>query len=352
MAFLHFILCGIIIILLQIFFIREFVPVFHGNEFSIATVLANWLFATGISSYIFSRIKNKKDNRNKLITLFFILILFLILSFIFIRSINLLTGTDITKGISLKSSVIFAFVSIGPVAFVTGLIFGFLNKNIFKKHRVGLRNAYIYESVGFVLGGLVFSFFLSSVSTSMLLSIIISVIFLNLFLLFKEIKFKLLTVLLSLFVIYIVENHTVFIENSTILNNYENSEKIEVRYFDNQQYILTQSNGEFTFYKNGILNFAVPSPTIYEDDDFGHLPILYHDNPQNILLIGGVKYLPSVAKFSLTGIDYIDLDKAVIEILKNKIPRFKYVFGHEIITVYNDNARQHLKKTKRCMMLF
>lgn len=347
MAFLHFILCGIIIILLQIFFIREFVPIFHGNEFSIATVLANWLFATGVSSYIFSRIKNKKDNKNKLITLFFILILLLVLSFVFIRSINLLTDTDITKGISLKSSVIFAFISIVPVAFVVGLIFGFLNKNIFKRHRGGLRNAYIYESAGFVLGGLVFSFFLSSVSTSILLSIIISVVFFNLFLLFKKRKFKLFTFLLLLFVIYVVENHTTFIENSTILNNYKSSEKIEVSYFDNQQYILTESNGEFSFYKNGILNFAVPSPTIYEDDDFAHLPILYHDNPKNILLIGGIKYLPSVTKFSLAGIDYIDLDKDVIEILKNKISRFKYVFGDERITVYNDNGRQHFKNNNK-----
>ena len=68
---------------------------------------------------------------------------------------------------------------------------------------------------------------------------------------------------------------------------------------------------------------------------------------QNILLIGGVKYLTSIAKFSLTSIDYIDLDKDVIEILKNKISRFQYVFGNENITVYNDNARQHLKKNKK-----
>ncbi|MDD5021987.1 MAG: hypothetical protein PHR82_07685 [Endomicrobiaceae bacterium] len=347
MASLHFILCGIITILLQIFFIREFVPIFHGNEFSIATVLANWLFATGVSSYIFSHIKNKKDNKKKLITLFLILILLLTLSFVFIRSINLLTDTDITEGISLKSSVIFAFISIAPIAFVVGLIFGLLNKNIFKKHKNALGNAHIYESAGFVLGGLVFSFFLSSISTSILLSIIISLIFVNLFLLFKKRAFKLLTVLLLLFVIYVIENYTTFIENSTILNNYKSSENIEVSYFDNQQYILTESNGEFAFYKNGILNFAVPSPTIYEDDDFAHLPILYHDNPKNILLIGGVKYLPSITKFSLDSIDYIDLDEDVIAMLKNKISRFSYILSDDKIRVYNVNARQYLENSNK-----
>ena len=348
MSVLYFILCGIITILLQIFFIREFVPVFHGNEFSIATVLANWLFATGAASYSFIYIKTKKNNQNrKLITLFFILAVLLVLSFIFIRSINLLTNTDITKGISLKSSAVFAFISIAPIAFTVGLIFGFSNKNLLKKYRGWFGNAYICELIGFISGGIIFSFFLSAVSTSVLLSIIISVIFIALFFLFKKAVFKMVTVLLLVFMVYVISNYTAFIENSTILNNYKNSEKVEVSYYDNQQYILTEANGEFSFYKNGILNFAVPSPTIYEDDDFGHLPILYHDNPQNILLIGGVKYLTSIAKFSLTSIDYIDLDKDVIEILKNKISRFQYVFGNENITVYNDNARQHLKKNKK-----
>ncbi|MDD3066089.1 MAG: hypothetical protein PHT24_07535, partial [Endomicrobiaceae bacterium] len=284
MSVLYFILCGIITILLQIFFIREFVPVFHGNEFSIATVLANWLFATGAASYSFIYIKTKKSNQNKkLITLFFILAVLLALSFVFIRSINLLTNTDITKGISLKSSAVFSFISIAPVAFVMGLIFGFSSKNILKKHRGLFGNAYIYELLGFVSGGVIFSFFLPSVSTSVLLSIIISVIFIALFFLFKKTIFKLVTVLLLVFMVYLISNYTAFIENSTILNNYKNSENVEVSYYENQQYILTEANGEFSFYKNGVLNFAIPSPTIYEDDDFAHLPILYHENPKNIL---------------------------------------------------------------------
>jgi len=348
MSVLYFILCGIITILLQIFFIREFVPVFHGNEFSIATVLANWLFATGAASYSFIYIKTKKNNQNrKLITLFFILAVLLALSFVFIRSINLLTNTDITKGISLKSSAVFSFISIAPVAFVMGLIFGFSSKNILKKHRGLFGNAYIYELLGFVSGGVIFSFFLPSVSTSVLLSIIMSVIFIALFFLFKKTIFKLVTVLLLVFMVYLISNYTAFIENSTILNNYKNSENVEVSYYENQQYILTEANGEFSFYKNGVLNFAIPSPTIYEDDDFAHLPILYHENPKNILLCGGVKYLPLIAKFRPAGIDYIDLDEDVIEMLKSKIAKFDYIFTDKKIKVYHVNARRYLENSEK-----
>lgn len=343
MAFLQFILCGIITVLLQIFFIREFVPIFHGNEFSIGIVLANWLFAAGVSSYIFIYFKNKKDSHKKIITLFMLLIFFLIMSFIFIRSINLLTGTDIIKGVSLKSSVIFAFISITPVSFVTGLILGFINKSYLRKNVSSGINAHTYEMIGFAAGGACFSFFLPSVSTSVLLSVIIFTVFTSLFLLFKKNISKILTVLTALIMVYIIQNYTVLIENSTILNNYKNSEKTEVSYFDNQQYVLTESNGEYAFYKNGVLNFAVPSPTIFEDDDFSHIPILYHYNPENILLIGGVQYIPAVIKSDVHSIDYIDPDKSVIGLLKNKMARFGYLFNDDRINRYSGNVRRYLR---------
>ena len=105
---------------------------------------------------------------------------------------------------------------------------------------------------------------------------------------------------------YLAEYHNFDIEKYVFFNVNSNDNIIDISYYKNIQNVLTEKNGEYFFYKNGGCEFALPSPDIFDEEDFAHLPILHHTNPKNLLLIGGIKYLPSIIKYDLKQIDFMN----------------------------------------------
>ncbi len=346
MSYIVFIIFGIISIFLQIFFIREFIPLFHGSEFVLGVVLGHWLLSAAVANFLFQYFKRAKDFFRKSINSSIILIIFIILSFIFIRSINVFSSTDITVGISLKSLFCYSFIAVFPISFILNLLLNFLKQsfsNVLYRKKI---KRYVCEAIGFVIGGTVFSFFLSDILTTSLLLIVIMLICFNLVYLCESIIVKCFYVVLFAVSFYLVCYHGFDIEKRVILNNYSENNIIDISYYKNIQNILTEKNGEYFLYKNGNCEFALPSPDIFDEEDFAHLPILHHINPKNLLLIGGIKYLPSIIKYDLGKIDFIEEDKSILEITKQYINKFNKVFEDKRINVYDNDARLLLEKSK------
>ena len=173
MSYIVFIVYGIISIFLQIFFLREFIPLFHGSEFVIGIVLGHWLLSAAVANFIYRYFKKVRDFFSKSINLFITLILFIILSFLFIRNINAFSSTDITVGISLKSLFCYSLFAIFPVSFSLNLILNFLKQSFSNTLYRKKIKRYVCEAIGFVIGGTIFSLFMSSILTTTLLLITI-----------------------------------------------------------------------------------------------------------------------------------------------------------------------------------
>ena len=122
MSYIVFIIYGIISIFLQIFFIREFVPLFHGSEFVIGIVLGHWLLSAAIANFLYQYLKRTRDFFNKSVNLFSTLIIFMVLVFIFIRNINAVSATNLAVGISLKSLLCYSFFAVFPISFILNLL--------------------------------------------------------------------------------------------------------------------------------------------------------------------------------------------------------------------------------------
>lgn len=345
MSHIIFVIYGIISIFLQIFFLREFIPLFHGSEFVIGIVLGHWLFSAGVSNYLFKYFGKLRDFFSKSINLFFLLIVLSILSFVFIRSINVISSTDITTGVSLKSLFFYSLFAIFPVSFTLNLILNFLKQSFATVLYQKKIKRYVCEAIGFIIGGTVFSFFMSSVYTSTLLLIIIILIFFNLIYLVESRELKFLFLLTIVFCLYLIQNCSAYIEKFVISNNYAENNIIDVSYYKNVQNILTEKNGEYFLYKNGTSEFCLPSPDIFEEEDFAHLPILHHSHPQSLLLIGGIKYLSSIIKYDLKKIDFVEDNKNVIKITRKYINKLDNVFNDDRISIYDTDARQFLQNT-------
>ena len=343
MSYIIFIIYGIISIFLQIFFIREFVPLFHGSEFVIGIVLGNWLLSAAVANFLSQYFKRVRDFFSKSINLFIILIILIVFSFIFVRNINAISPTDLAVGISLKSLFLYSFFAIFPISFILNLILNFLKKSFSTVLYQKKIKRYVCEAIGFVIGGTIFSLFMSSMPTTSLLLITIMLIFCNLIYLCESIIVKIFYVLLLCLSFYLIKYHTFDIEKNITFDNNSNLNIINFSYYKNIQNILMEKNGEYYFYKNGNCEFALPSPEIFDEEDFAHLSILHHTNPKNLLLIGGIKYLPSIVKYDLEKIDFIEQDLNMIHILIKNINKLNNIFKDKRIRVYTEDARQFLQ---------
>ncbi|MCR4663508.1 MAG: hypothetical protein K5622_06460 [Endomicrobiaceae bacterium] len=346
MSYIVFIIYGIISIFLQIFFIREFVPLFHGSEFVIGIVFGHWLLSAAVANFFSQYFKKIRDFFSKSVNLFITLIIFIILSFVFIRNINAVSSTDIAIGISLKSLFCYSFIAIFPVSFSLNLILNFLKQsfsNVLYQKKV---KRYVCEAIGFVIGGTVFSLFMSSIPTTGLLLITIMLIFCNLIYLCESIIVKIFYLVLFCLSFYLIKYHSLDLEKYIFFNINSNNNIIDVSYYKNIQDVLTEKNGEYFFYKNGNCEFALPSPDIFDEEDFAHLPILHHTNPKKLLLIGGVKYLSSIVKYDLEKIDFVEQNLNMIQVLKQNINKLNNIFDDKRINIYSEDARKVLQNNK------
>ncbi len=342
MTYIVFIIYGIISIFLQIFFLREFIPLFHGSEFVIGIVLGHWLLSAAIANFLFQYLKKVRDFFSKSINLSITLIIFILLSFLFVRNINVFSSTDIAVGISLKSLFLYSFFAVFPISFTLNLILNFLKQSfstILYQKKV---KRYVCEAIGFVVGGAIFSLFMPSVSTTTLLLVTIMLISCNLIYLCESRIVKIFYFGLLCLALYLVKYHNADIEKHIFLNINSNSNIVDLSYYENIQNILVEKNGEYYFYKNGNCEYALPSPEIFDEEDFAHLPILHHTSPEKLLLIGGIKYLPSIIKYDLEKIDFVEEDLKMIQTVRQNISKLNSIFEDNRITVYMQDARQFL----------
>ena len=347
MSYIVFIIYGIISIFLQIFFLREFIPLFHGSEFVLGIVLGHWLLSAAVANFLLQYFKKTRDFFSKSINLSIALIVFIILSFVFVRNIHIISSTDVAVGISLKSLFFYSFIAIFPISFILNLILNFLKQSfstVLYKKKV---KRYVCEAIGFVLGGTIFSFFMSSVLTTTLLLITIILIFCNLIYLCESRIVKIFYLMLLCISLYLINYHSLDIERYVFFNVNSNSNIIDISYYENIQNVLTEKNGEYFFYKNGNCEYALPSPEIFDEEDFAHLPILHHTAPKNLLLIGGIKYLPSIVKYGLEKIDFIEQDLNMIQILEKNVNKLKSIFKDDRINLYTKDARSFLQSCNK-----
>jgi spermidine synthase len=121
----------------------------------------------------------------------------------------------------------------------------------------------------------------------------------------------------------------------------------ECKYSSYGQVVLLQRNNEYYLLSNNILLFSSPDSEILHSEDFGHIPILHHEDTKNILVIGGAtKYLPIVFEHKIDKIDYVEADESVIEIIKNNFSHLGYVFNDKRLNIYNTNAENFIKQSK------
>lgn len=337
---LFFILTGICAAFTQALFFREFLAVFQGNELVIGFLLTHTVFAFSLGIFLTSKVKQIKNFQIFPV----IAAILLALSFAFVMNIRGILNIGLGGGVSLKSVFIYVFVAVFPVFFTYGiLVFSGIKayKNVLRA-----RLSVVMLLSGMITGGLLFYSFMYSFSGTVIVLATITVLLAAAMVSSdteNKIKafffFALIPVFCGLFL------DTGKMNKVILANNFDSAEIVECEYTAYGQTVLTQKNNEYALLVNNIIQFSWPDNDILNSEDFGHIPVLYPEQPDNVLIIGGAaKYLPMILSHEVRTVDYLEPDAAVVEIVKNNISHLGYAFNDGRVNIYNEDARTFLSK--------
>lgn len=350
---LSFFLLGLTSIIAQVIILRELTVSFYGNEFFIGIILAAWLFWVAIASKISEKILNKLKNIFLLLlTLHFLIGIFLFLQIFLIRYLKTFIGFS-GEIPNLALSFFSSLLIPAPLCLILGIWWTIGTRIFSKEIKVsnGVNKAYFWETIGFVLGGILFSFFLFLFQEFLIAAILLLI---NAFIIFililqkQKNLIRIISAFLILFFIFLI--FSPYLETLNKITNafrFKNQTLIESTNSPYGNIAVTKTEGQYNFYESGLLLGSTALTQFPEN--LIHLSLLEHPSPEKILLIGGgfTGALNEILKHPVQKIYYLELDSKLIEISQKYISQeFKAGLNNPKVKIITTDGRYFLKKTK------
>jgi spermidine synthase len=313
-------------IVAQVMLLRELLVSLYGNELTIGIILANWIISEGLGAILLGRlIERVKDKINVFIMLQVVFSLILPAAIYFCRTFKTLSGVPYGQGIGLGAIFLSSFLIILPVGFCHGGLFACLCKlgaSYTKERELSLGKVYFWETIGSIAGGLAFTYIFARYFNSFQAALLITIANLAICIFFlgkNKPAYKYAVILLIIVVCYLYPSGIVnAIHRFSLKEQWKPHNLVDYRNSVYGNIAVTEEGGQSTFFYNGLPIITTPYPDITFMQEFGNLPLLFHGNPGDILIIGaGAGGLINEAiKHPLNKIDYAELDPLIIRILE------------------------------------
>lgn len=339
----------------QILLVREFFVSFYGNELSIGIVFGGWLAWIGVGSIAGNWIIKKKNVTRKFFA--FLLASTPIITFIqllIIKSARLFFNITAGAYLSISELVIFALFVLSFGCFLWGMLFTLGAKFISSDEKelwFGVNKAYVIESFGSFIGGMIFSFLLCLVFSTMqiilLLTLFAFFVSIN-FLLFKYVWLKII-IAISIFVISLNQMNEIERQINKhqwrIFNDKLSFVKsVNTKY---QNLALLQLDDQYTIYVNGKPAYNIPND--YDAEIFTHSIMVHKTDAQNVLLIGGGfnGVVKELLKYEHAKIDYLEIDSDLIQFAEQLLDEHdrEALKNKRVSLIYSD-GRDYLNKNE------
>lgn len=381
----------------QVILIREFLNVFYGNELCLGIVFGAWFL--GIATGAFAGAKAEHAFQHAftafIITLF-ALCLVLPVQVFFIRGVRGFLSVGIGEYISLIPLLLISFGFILPLSFVIGFLFPFSSKVVWtatadhdgnnhasdserrlrdsdvssnsllsiqnkntRDAAIDIGAVYIIESMGSLVGGLVFSFFMVSrfhpfkIIALLNVGIFVLLTFLAFYSRSKEDKTHRILGLVSLgFAVVMmvvlfspipdkVEALSTKIRWNTLNPHIELVTSADSKY---QHIDIGKQAEQYSIYLNG--QYAAAFPNEYEYAQTAHLVMTQHPSPKQVLLIGnglgGI--ISEMLLYPIESLDFVELDESLLQISGRYLsPSDKQALSDRRVTVVHQDGRYYVK---------
>ncbi|MDI6766980.1 MAG: fused MFS/spermidine synthase [Bacteroidota bacterium] len=334
---------GVTAFITQIILLREFLSVFYGNELVIGIILANWMILTGLGSLI-GRISAKiNDKINGIIIVITVLSIVPIATDFLLRfSRNIVF--DVGSMVGIIQILYTSFILLLPFCLLSGFSFTLFSETISEKYKTNLiPKVYSFESLGSVIGGMVFSFvmiyFFETFQILLLLMVFNLIVAYILSIRYYKITSRILLIVLSL--ILLIGEFQWKLDEITRKFLFEDQ---QILYYKDTPYgnlTITQKGEQKNFYENNALLFSTNDPTMNEEAV--HYAMIQHPNPKKVLLIsGGISgTIDEILKYDIDKIEYAEINPWLIDIGKD----YSASLFNQKVNIINQDARLFVKNT-------
>jgi spermidine synthase len=310
-------------ILSQILLLREFLISFYGNELSIGIIFSCWLVWIGIGSLVGNVvIKHTKNVFRLFLTLLAVSPLITCAQILMVKFVRVILHTNTGEFLSMIDLLGFSFVVLSAGSFLWGLLFTFGAKSLALEYDelwLGVNKAYIMESLGSVVGGILFSFvFAPLLSTMQIVFLIVfiawGVVFWVEFIGKNWFKIFFLTGMVLLFFVFLLPIRSLEQKINAFQWSFINDKLTFVRSIDTkyQNLSLMSLENQYTVYADG--RPAYTFPNVYDAELFTHGIMVHRANAKRVLIIGGGfnGVLREILKYPVQNVDYVEIDPALL----------------------------------------
>ncbi len=355
------VIVGLTGIIVETLLIRELLVVCEGNELSLGIIFSSWLLFEAIGSfYLGKEISKRKNKIFFFVILQLLFVIFSISSLYLTRNIKSFLGIELGVGVSLQNIFIVVATIIALPSFFHGGLYTCLVKmfSLNKKDiETSLPMAYIFELMGAVVGGVVFTFLLIKYLFSFQIVFLVSILSLLgiiLLLIYKRDKLSTLVVIfmfLCIFTAYIF-NFPSKVEYKTTKDIWKGFKLLEFKNSIYGKVVVVEREAQKVIYYNSIPIFTIPvsDKTFYEE--LVHIPLslvtLNNKEKINVLIIyGGLSgLLYEFLKYNTLDIDYVEPDSVLVnttlQLLDNKTKTD--ITTNKNVNIHNIDPRVFVKK--------
>jgi len=318
---LAFLLMGFSFTIIQGMMIRELLVSFYGNELSIGLILGNWLVLEAVGSGLIGQLAGRyRATPVSYALLQFVLAAMLPLSLYGAFAVRDIVGVAAGQGVGLGGVFTSSLLILAPLGLVDGAMFAFgahTFAQLTGREVPGIGQVYVYEAIGGIIGGVIFTFllipYLSSLQMALLLASINLLSALSL-LPSRSHLFPLTALLLLIMTTVLLSPVGGKVYHWLVAQQWGRYHLVG---YGNSVYgnvAVIQQAGQYTFFANGLPVLTAPTPDVQMVEELVHLPLLFHPCPRRVLVVsGGVGgVLHELLKYPLERVDYAELDPLLI----------------------------------------
>jgi spermidine synthase len=367
-----FLIIGLSGIVAQVLLLRELLISFLGNELTLGIILGNWLILVAIGSVMTGKFVDRIKRKMEVFVLFQLSFSVALPFAVYLSRVfkNILLATP-GEGLGFATIFYSSFLILLPVAFPLGGLFTYgckLYSQYVKEDVSSIGKVYVLESIGAMIGGLLITFLLIQYFNSFEIAFIISLAntLLSTLLLRPKFQFSrppfqkalwMIPILLSfLFAYSLFPQTSNAIHQSSLHSQWRN---LNVIHSENSIYgniTVTRRGEQFTFFTNGVPSVTTPVPDIASIEDFVHFPMLFHENPESVLILSGGAggMIHEILKHPVSRVDYVELDPLLLKLIqKFSTPLTQSELSDRRVRVHYADDRFFIRKTQdRFDMIF
>lgn len=335
---LALVLIGFTSVSSQVLLIRELLVIFSGNELCLGIIIANWLILVALGSYFLGRRADRIARKIEVFALFQILISFILpLSIYATRIIRNILGVFPGEAIGIIPVFYTSLLILSPLCLILGAQFTFgckIHSLSSNQGAISIGRVYVYEAIGAVAAGPVFTYLLVHYFHSLQIAFGIGIVNLILaalllrhtrgrFFGFRMSSLWFMSVALLLFnIFFLLSGGVGSLHYRSISSQWRG---YSVKDYQNSVYsnlVVIEKGEQINFCVNGLPVSTAPMPDLFSCEELAHFSLLSHPLPEKVLLIGGGigGLLDEILKHPVNEVSYVELDPWLIRIAREHLP--------------------------------